>query len=530
MSDSNPDHLFRIYHYYRVVISLILAGSLLLNVKGIPGSYRNEEMYQYCIIAYCAFNIFIALLLLAGIRTTSRQITISVILDLIFLHFFMFFSTGLSSGMANLVIIAVGAGNILVRGAIGTLLAAFAALSTLALVVYPILNAQEGAGSIIKAGILGIIYFAAAFILQNITRRISSSEKLAQKRAQDVAELESLNHQIIQRMQTGIVVCNEFGNIRLINQAAAALAFPSTEPPKVLPHEIQERLDHWRLQPDIRTPPFKPDKSKSSVQANFTRLEKETGYDIIVFLEDTSKVAQQAQQLKLASLGRLTAGIAHEIRNPLGAISHAAQLLAESTHLDKADLKLTDIILRHGNRVNGIIENVLQLSRRKQPETEMLELNRWILEFSDNYIAAGTRNAHIDVQAYQTEAWARFDPSQLEQILTNLFENGLRYSLEETGAATLTVKVAINPDSERCYLDIVDQGAGIKSEHQTHIFEPFFTTDSRGTGLGLYLSKELCEANQAQLDYINDGNAGSTFRITFAHHKRIAWQLDYAWK
>ncbi len=521
LSNTDPDHLFRIYNYYRVVISLILTGSLFVGAKNSLGSLRNEDIYQYCIVVYCAFNVFIALLLLAGIRPTSRQITLSVVLDLVFLHFFMFFSNGLASGMANLVIIAIGAGNILIRGVVGTLLAALAALLTSTVVVYPILYLQEAAEGVMRVGIIGMIYFAAAFILQHITKRIVSSEQLAHKRAQDVAELESLNHQIIQRMQTGIVVCNEFGNIRLINQAATTLAFPSAEDPKVLTPELQQRLDHWRLQSDIRTPPFKPDQSHPSVQANFTRLKKETEHDIIIFLEDTSKIAQQAQQLKLASLGRLTAGIAHEIRNPLGAISHAAQLLAESTHLEKADLKMTDIILRHGNRVNGIIENILQLSRRKQPETEMLELNSWIMEFVDNYSAGGTLDVRIDVQPYQAMTYARFDPSQLEQVLTNLFENGLRYSKENTGIATLTIKVARDSDSDRAYLDIIDQGSGIKAEDQFHVFEPFFTTGNQGTGLGLYLSKELCEANQAQLSYIDD-TEGSVFRITFAHYKRIA--------
>ncbi len=525
LSDTHPDRLFRVYNHYRVVISLILIGSLFLTSEAGFTTFRYAEIYQYSIITYCAFNIFIAFLLLAGLRPATKKITLSVLFDLLFLHVFMLSSSGISSGMANLVIIAVGAGNILVRGIVGALFAAFAAMLTLSIVIYPILYFQEETKGIIQAGILGMIYFAAAFILQNITRRIVSSEALAHKRAQDVAELESLNHQIIQRMQTGIVVCNEFGNIRLLNQAAISLAFPSSEgpvPAKVLPHEIQERLDQWRLEADTRTQPFKPDQARPPIQANFTRMEKETGHDIIIFLEDTSKVAQQAQQLKLASLGRLTAGIAHEIRNPLGAISHAAQLLAESDHLDKADIKMTDIILRHANRVNSIIENILELSRRKQPEIQILELNSWLNDFLDAYTAGGTMNVTINVESKTPEAHARFDVSQLEQVLTNLVDNGLRYSKERTGEATLTLLTGITPKNDRAFLDIIDQGPGISEEDQAHIFEPFFTTESSGTGLGLYLSKELCEANQAQLDYINRNGQGSVFRVTFAHHKRIA--------
>lgn len=525
LSDAHPDRLFRVYNHYRVVISLILTGSLFLSTQAGNTLFRYPEVYQYGIVCYFAFNIFIALLLLAGLRPSSRQITVSVLFDLVFLHTLMLSSVGISSGIANLTIIAVGAGNILIRGILGVLLAAFAAILTLSIVIYPILYFQEEANSIILAGILGMIYFAAAFILQNITRRIVSSEELAHKRARDVAELESLNHQIIQRMQTGIVVCNEFGNIRLLNQAAVALAFPASDTGtqnKVLPHEIQERLDHWRLESESRSHPFKPDQARPPIQANFTRLEKETGHDIIIFLEDTSKVAQQAQQLKLASLGRLTAGIAHEIRNPLGAISHAAQLLAESVHLDKADKKMTDIILRHAHRVNSIIENILELSRRKQPEIQVLELNAWLKEFLDTYTAGGTMNVQVEAVSLIEKAYARFDISQLEQVVTNLVDNGLRYSKANTGEATLRIEVGISSKNDRAYFDVIDQGPGISEEAQEHIFEPFFTTESSGTGLGLYLSKELCEANQAQLDYINMNGNGSVFRVTFAHHKRMA--------
>jgi two-component system sensor histidine kinase PilS (NtrC family) len=522
-SDMLPTKLFRVFSHYRVVIGLLMLGSLFIEMKGF-NNYRFALLYQVGVVAYLALNLFISFLLLAGLKPNTKHLSLSMMIDIFLLHALMYCNEGISSGLANLVVISVAAGNILVQGRLGTLLAATAALLSLGIEIQPVLYRGAGVQGVVQSGLLGIIYFATAFILQNIARRISSSDQLAHRRAKNIAQLEKLNHQIIQRMLTGIIVTDEFGNIRLMNQAAANLAFASGTRPEgrnQLPDELRERFDRWVFDSDTRSPPFRPDASRPAVQANFTQLEKDHGHDILIFLEDTSKVAHQAQQMKLASLGRLTAGIAHEIRNPLGAISHASQLLAESELLDAADRKMTDIILRHARRMNGIIENVLQLSRRKQPEAQLLDLYPWIQEFITTYTAEGGIQAHINIESAAEEIQARFDPSQLEQVLANLFDNGLRYSKEGAGMSALKLRIGVNEISKRAYVDIIDFGKGIDEKNLQHIFEPFFTTNRTGTGLGLYLCRELCEANQAQLDYIKSKHE-SCFRITFAHYKKIS--------
>ncbi|WP_232465256.1 sensor histidine kinase [Oleiphilus messinensis] len=520
----NSAKLFRIYNHYRVVVGLILVGSLFFFTQPQVNQFQHLFLFEIGSICYLALNIFIAFLLLAGLKPSIEHVLFSMIIDVLILNGLLYSSTGTSSGIANLIIISVAAGNILLYGKPGVFLAALSALCTLSIAIYMVIQHNREPSEIVQSGILGIIYFAAAFILQNISRRISASEKLAQLRAKNIAELEMLNHQIIQRMQTGIIVTDEFGDLRMMNHAASLLLEPSSDAvqptPTTLPIELKQRLDHWRLEPQVRTEPFKSQSSRTQVQANFTRLDKDQGHDILIFLEDTSKVAQQAQQMKLASLGRLTAGIAHEIRNPLGAISHATQLLSESVNLDPGDKKMTDIILRHANRMNGIIENVLQLSRRKQPDQQILELNTWLQEFIDDYLASGGIEADITFKPESENAYIRFDSSQLEQVLTNLIDNGLRYSKQKTGKSTITLEVGSTTNTDKSFINIIDQGPGISSDNIVHVFEPFFTTNSSGTGLGLYLSREICEANQAHLDYINDSETNSCFRITFAHYKK----------
>jgi two-component system sensor histidine kinase PilS (NtrC family) len=229
---------------------------------------------------------------------------------------------------------------------------------------------------------------------------------------------------------------------------------------------------------------------------------------------------QRAQQLKLASLGRLTASIAHEIRNPLGAISHAGQLLAESPNLDAQDQRLSGIIKEHCGRVNGIIENVMSLSRRETSMPEIFELEHWLETFYQEMTGRlDLASEEVIVRKQVDDAvHVRMDASQLHQVLWNLCENGLRYG---RSLPRLILRYGIRDDSQRPYLDVIDSGEGIPEDDIEHIFEPFFTTaGQQGTGLGLYLARELCEGNQASLSLLESTSEGCCFRILFAHPER----------
>lgn len=521
--------LFRIYNQYRLVISLTLVAILFVNIDGFDTRYRMPDYYQGAAISYLALNLFIGLLLLAGFRPQQRHIIVSILLDVLVMHAFLVFSSGITSGLANLVIVAVAAGNILTPSRTGIFYAALAALCSLSVAAWSVMALGNSADDIVRAGSLGILYFAAAFLLQNITRRMIRSEALANSRAQSIVELEQINQQIIQRMRTGILVTDRFGRIRVANAAAEELLFGDTSNDDnrhiSLPPALRAGLEQWLRAPDMRTEPFQPSPLSPLLQANFTRLHQEKGDQILVFIEDMSKVTQQAQQMKLASLGRLTAGIAHEIRNPLGAISHAAQLMNESTHLDTADRKMLDIIQRHSRRVNGIIENVLDLSRRQPADSEKVDLATWLGEFVEQYRQSVSANFQTPVNIRLVLAPnlppAPMDSSQMEQVLVNLCDNGLRYSELQTGEPRLTISAGATADGERAYLDIRDYGPGISEDNKTSVFEPFFTTDKSGTGLGLYLARELCEANQAHLSLLQEKEPGCCFRITFAHQGRL---------
>ncbi|OEY66663.1 sensor histidine kinase [Marinobacter sp. X15-166B] len=521
--------LFRIYNNYRLVVSAMLIGFAIIAPTDFD--IRMLDPYQAGVFGYAVLNGFIGLLLLSGFRPEARHINLSILADILFMHAFLFFSTGISSAMANLIIVSVAAGNILTPSRIGTFYAALAALCSLGLAGWAVLAQGTDVDVIVRAGSLGILYFLAAFVLQYITHRMTRSEALADDRAKSIAELEKINQQIIQRMRTGIMVTDQHGTVRVSNAAADELLFGT--PPSIhastrgrpLPAPLRERLDSWLQAPLQKTAPFQSGSTSPLLQANFTRLDQQGADLILVFIDDLSKVTQQAQQMKLASLGHLTAGIAHEVRNPLGAISHAAQLMSESKHADPHDRKMLEIIHRHSRRVNLIIENILDLSRRQTPNSEPVIVNDWLPTFVQEYrqsLLHGERpSPEITLAITAGLPIARFDRSQIEQVLMNLCDNGLHYSVQQTGRATLSLTAGITSDGERVYIDIRDDGPGVKPEHRASIFEPFFTTGHSGIGLGLYLARELCEANQAHLSLLDGSPPGCCFRIIFAHHGRM---------
>ena len=534
-ADALPDRqrarLFRIYNYYRLVVSILLVALLFIAPEEFDTRMRAVEYYQAGIFTYLAINFFSGLILLAGFQPRNRHIIVSILMDILLLHGLLLASSGMTSGLANLVIVTVAAGNILTPTRIGTFYAALAAICSLGIASWSALALLSSVDEIVRAGSLGILYFSAAFILQYISRRVVRSEALASSRAKSIAELEQINRQIIQRMRTGILVLDRYGAIRLANAAAEELLFAATPSEdtssrgRTLPAPLRRGLEDWLKNPRGRTEPFQALPTAPMVQANFTQLDQERGDQILVFIDDLSKVTQQAQQMKLASLGRLTAGIAHEIRNPLGAISHASQLMRESDHLDTGDRKMLDIIQRHSRRANGIIENVLDLSRRREASSDLVQVDDWLAAFRDDYLQTLDKNADsppvIELEIEDTVPPARFDVSQLEQVLVNLADNGLRYSLENTGQPKIVLRAGATADGERAYIDVRDFGTGIAKENYASIFEPFFTTDKSGTGLGLYLARELCESNQAHLSLVEHRKPGCCFRITFARHGRM---------
>lgn len=518
-----PLHLFNLYR-------LTLSGLFLSLFWGVEefrllGS-SSPALFQYVILAYLGLSIIYTFSIRQRWLPFHTQLNIHVVTDIIAITLLMHASGGIVSGLGTLLLISVGSGSLLTSRKIAVFYGSLATIVILVAESYHLLYNSGITSHYTQTGILGATLITAALTTNFLALRSVESEALAKQRSLDLANLEQLNDYIIQHMQTGIMVVDERNNIRLINESARRLLNITTQSPTLsnISLVLQDQLQVWKESKDIQPITFRSSKTSPEIQPKFARLGNENTIGFLIFLEDTSSMAQRAQQLKLASLGRLTASIAHEIRNPLGAISHASQLLNESDDLDADNIRLTQIITDHTQRVNGIIENVMRLSRRDRAEPVLFNILEWLNGFMDDF----TRSEQIELKDIEIdpdskELDVRMDPSQLHQVVWNLIRNGLRHSSLYEGQPKVILRTSMPSNEKKPFLDIIDHGPGISPEQSLHIFEPFYTTESSGVGLGLYIARELCEGNQARLDYMKmpkENGGGSCFRITFADPRR----------
>jgi two-component system, NtrC family, sensor histidine kinase PilS len=521
--------LLKVYNYYRVFVGLALLGVFLQPLVDTRLGQLFPTEFLWTVLAYTALNLISAVTTPAlPPRPFQRQtLPIAIVLfDVAALTLLMYFSGGVASGIGLIILASVAAGAVFITGKACLLIAAAATILVLIEELVLSFARPDLVTDYFQGATLGVLFFAATLVIESLSRRLWHSEITALTRAVEVADLERVNRSIVARMRTGIMVVDGRDRVRIANQSARSLlgaADSAHELPDRLPAPIQQRLAKWRADISVRSGPFQPTPLTPEIRANFSAVRpEEPDGDVIVFLEDTTDIQHQAQQLKLAALGRMSGTIAHEIRNPLGAISHAAQLLAESRDLGPSDQRLTDIINTHAKRVNGVIENVLELSRRKPPSPNRHKLAQLLADFVTEFKQMHPDRAEIDVSVTPAATEVRVDAAQLNQALTNLTQNGLRYSIMRLGRPQVRLEGGLDVRTDRPYLNIIDFGPGVADDMIENLFEPFFTTEQAGTGLGLYITREICEANQARITYTRHDEGGSCFRILFAHPDRIA--------
>lgn len=521
-----PLHFLNLYR-------LTLSGLLLVLAVTTPElstlGKTFPRLFELVSAAYLVFSVVASFVIRWRLFDFNAQVHTQVLVDILAVTLLMHASGGVASGVGTLLIVAIAAGSLLMAGHMATLFAAIAALAVLSEQIYSHLTgAAVSASSYMQTGLLGAAFFATALVARVLANRVMASEALAAQRASDLAHLARLNETIIQRMQSGVLVVDAQGQVRLMNESARSLLGTPTagtgQELRSFAPALAEQLHAWRTAPFDEPRVFRNPMASADVLPRFTQLDPKG--TTLIFLEDAAAIAQQVQQAKLASLGRLTASIAHEVRNPLGAISHAAQLLGESPSLSEDDQRLTEIIREQSRRVNTIIENVLQLSRRQRSRPETFALGPWLEDFVAEFALAENirpEQVTIDIQR-SADVQVHIDPNHLHQILWNLCQNALRHGVSADGSAHLVLRGGYDHGRRGPYLEVIDFGPGISPEIAQQIFEPFFTAQPHGTGLGLYIARELCEHNQARLNYRPNPTGGSCFRISFANPEQRVLQ------
>ncbi len=508
---------------YRLFLSGLFVSLIFAEVQIKPFGDYDPHLFQIVCLAY----LLISLLNGATIRWRWPafwfQSHSQIIIDIVVIILLMHTSGGVSSGVGLLLLIPVAAGSILTFARSSLFLAALA--SILLLLDQSYLNLTEDISpAYFQTGLLGIVLFFTALVTNYLIKKTEESVEIASQREIDLVNMEQLTRFIMQRMQTAVVVVDAGGYVKLINETAIQLLKSAANPTRNAYHlaeysaQLNEIYHAWKRDHKHKTETFIPIGSSSELTPRFAPLGHNEDSGAVIFIEDNTQLARQAQQLKLASLGRLTASIAHELRNPLASIRHAGELLHESPALEKTDLRLTEIIEKQSVRVNNIIENILDLSKRNQAEQEEINLFDWIQEFLQDYIQLPQERFYLKFKSEKITV--SFDAQHLQQIVSNLIHNALRHTLKEQDHfRPIIISAATDHASQKAYLEVMNYGKNISKEDISKIFEPFFTTESSGTGLGLYIARELASSNQAKLDYINIPQ-GACFRLTFADPRR----------
>ncbi len=503
---------------YRLFVALLLA---LLFLTPIAPAGMAEERQITARIVTLVYALTATLLLLTGRRWhrhLEAQIVIGLIFDLVGAAFIVWLLDGVRSGAGVLLMGTMGAAGVLLPLRLALTFAAIGTISVLYQTFVSVAAGGEDTDTLALGAMLGVSYFAIALLGSYLAQRTRETQAIAEQRGADLANLTELNTLILQRMRTGVGLINPDGELFLANHAAWYLAgMPEQHRAQLntLTPALADEYVFWQNEQKHRNQPIALATSVPAVVPRFARFTDDPGGDVLVFLEDASMLPRRAQEMTLASLGRLSASIAHEIRNPLAAISHSAQLLGESDSLNSADAKLSNIIARQCSRLNDIIENVLQLARQESARPDEVNLLHWLPGFAEEFTRhQDAQLGSLELQINDDTPSAVFDPGQLQQVLWNLCQNAFKYGRRADEPARVTLATVIRNDAPA--IEVRDQGEGIDQTQHERIFEPFFTSSDDGTGLGLYLCRQIAQANSAILSYHRAEDGGSVFRLTMA--------------
>ncbi|MEI6414542.1 MAG: ATP-binding protein [Pseudomonadota bacterium] len=507
----------RVFLLYRFFLAVLLLAAPLSRFAPVFLGHSFPRLYLMTAAVYLSMICLSAGLLIFCHRPMEYQVQFALFIDILAITLLMHGSGGVGRGLGLLLAISVAIGCMLLGGRATLIFAALAALAMLTEQIYADLADQFPTTAYTQTGMLGGAYFAIAWLAHFLGRRLSASEGLALQRGIDLANLAQLNDYIVRHLDQGLLVIDGSRRIRLLNDTArtlltlpqsamgGSLALFAPALARVLAQSSRVILAGTREPLLFQTLP-----ERDPLLATCTPLGHQGQDGLLIFLEDSAWVARRVQQLKLAALGRLSAAIAHQIRNPLAAIHTAGQLLAESLALSSEDHRLADLVVSNSNRLNETVDAVLQLSRREPQRPQPIILDGWLREcLEDLRIGRHLTPERLELGLETPDPRVCADERLLRQILLNLIDNALIHG-QKSPVRVVVGKTAAGD----LFIEVCDRGPGIDPQTARQIFEPFFTTRTNGTGLGLYIARELAEIHHLILEYRPNGPE-TCFRLTF---------------
>lgn len=499
---------------------MILCGMLLL-VPTLFGEMFSPNVHDrtwffWVSVAYAL--LVLVSVIAVGYRKprTTLQLAFQICTDIVAVAYLTYFSGGNQSNFGMLLLVSLALAGMIGRGRITLLFASLASIAMLLEHGYAVLTRDANESQFLQVGILSTSYFAVAWLAHTLSKYAVASESLAFRRGVDLSNMAEANRLMIQDMPDGVLVVDERGVVRQSNPGAERmLGYVFSAGDKIQLSECSPILDAmfaaWRQNQALGHEVMRLPGTNHPVRVRFLPVQREGFWGVVVVLEDMQRAQEQAQQVKLAALGRLTANIAHEVRNPLSSISYATELLQEQAH-DTAQERLFQIILNNTTRLNRIVQDVMQVNRRDRLHSEKLDLEVRLREIVESLCQVEQISRSVFDLRVDPGCTANFDSGHFEQVLWNLCRNALRYSQKLPGSVRLHAFIS---DDGKTSVEVSDDGTGVPGDAVQKLFEPFFTTDASGTGLGLYIARELCEANGALIKYRRGVDGGACFRIIF---------------
>ncbi len=520
-NSATPDdwRILRLLSFYRLALVGLLLALLAANYTPQVLSAIKPEWYRWTCQGYAAAALLLIALVQSQRPRIAMQAHLNFLADLAATATLVYASGGVDDGLGTLLLIPAVVCALVLTPRMAVMQAAIGTLGMFGEELVRQYNQPMDGAGFTSTGVLGLILFGTSIAANTVAQRARKSEAIAVRMGSEFANMSRLNEVILESMHTGVLVLDD--NLRVGNLNVAArelLRTTSRAEGRSLELEspaLAERLRWWLVSKETDDSPMSLGSNMPEVIVRISRLGSSAQAPIMVLLEDSSRLREQAQQIKLAALGRLSASIAHEIRNPLAAISHAGQLMYEAPDISPENRRLLAMIHRHSDRIDKIVGDIMSLSRREAAQPVIIPLAMWIEDTVILYREGhGKAQRPIELADIAKSIRVHFDPRHLQQLMFNLWDNAFRHGAREGTVISVRVSAGVERGG-RPWLDVADNGPGIAPEVLDKIFEPFFTTSHGGTGLGLYLARELCEFNQARLSY-QRRPVGACFRISFA--------------
>lgn len=526
----------KLYNLYRLIIAVLLYFTQGVVVDSLSTAnfsvYSLLNAFSSLVIVYFIFSIIAAIFTWLEKPKFDLSLPVQIITDIVFILLMMHTQQSSQNTIGLLLIVTIASASLISAGRLALFYAAIATIGILLEQTVYILDSGGSAENYTNAVLLSLGCFATAWLAYSLAKRSQESELLATQRGLDVKNMAQINALITHEMQDGVLVVDQDLLVKHHNhQAEVLLGLDSTlshsdnwlnKPLSQVSLELESLMQYW-LAEKVPEHGFVPTHNaipsfikltalSRELRLRFLPISENRNQGAVIFIEDWSQMQTQAHQVKLAALGRLTANIAHEIRNPLSAISHANQLLQEED-TDPATKRMLQIISDNVQRLDQIIKDVLELNRRDRTNQETIQLESFMQDFYTQFCAVEKiPETSFILSLNIAETIVAFDRRHLNQILWNLCKNGWRHCRKVENSLRLALIVSASSNSLR--IEITDDGEGVPENIQAHLFEPFFTTENTGTGLGLYIARELAEANGAKLIYKaldSETNSGSQF-------------------